>query len=171
MDDRAPVGAQHDAGCAEVVEALGEADVLVPTAKPTPRDALATRRVARAAGQPARIARASASASGTGQRGRLADDLGDGQRPRDALPGRQHVAGRHRVAQPQLDGIHPELGGEPVHLRLGAEARLHRAEAAHRTARRVVRVDDRALDQRIGTAYGPGAKAQALETTAAELEA
>ncbi len=52
-----------------------------------------------------------------------------------------------RVQQPQLDRIDVERGGELVHLRLGGEARLHRAEAAHRAARRVVRVDGEAVDQ------------------------
>ena len=156
VHDRAPVGAQHHAGGAEVVEALGEADVLVADGEAdAPRDALATRGVARAAREPSRIPRRRLGL-GHWQRGRLADDVGGGQRPRDALPGRQHVARGDRIAQAQLDRIHAELGREPVHLRLGAEARLHRAEAAHRAAGRVVRVHDRALDQRIGNGVRAG---------------
>ena len=56
---------------------------------------------------------------------------------------------RQRVAPPQLDRVHLQRGGELVHLRLVREAGLHRAEAAHRAARRVVGVDDVGVDPRV----------------------
>ena len=83
------------------------------------------------------------------ERGRPADHLGGRERALDHLAGRQRVARRERVQQPELDGVDPERGGELVHLRLAGEARLHGAEAAHRAARRVVRVDAGRLDQRV----------------------
>jgi hypothetical protein len=36
------------------------------------------------------------------------------------------------LRQPQLDRVDVERLREPVHLRLGGEARLHGTEAAHR---------------------------------------
>ena len=54
-----------------------------------------------------------------------------------------------RVQEPQLDRVDLERGRELVHLRLGREARLHRAEPAHRAARRVVRVHDETLDPHV----------------------
>ena len=74
--------------------------------------------------------------------------------PRDPLrlPG---GAGRQRVEEPELDGVDVERGRQPVHLRLGGEAGLHRAEAAHRSARRVVREHRGRLDQRVGDAVRP----------------
>ena len=45
-----------------------------------------------------------------------------------------------RVADPQLDRVHAQCLGQPVHLRLVAEACLHRPEPAHRPAGRVVGV-------------------------------
>ena len=54
----AAVGAEHDAGRAEVVEALRVADVLEAEREAdAAADALAARRVARAAGEPQRVAR------------------------------------------------------------------------------------------------------------------
>ncbi len=47
-------------------------------------------------------------------------------------------------------GSRPSDGRQLVHLRLVAEARLHRAEAAHRPARRVVGAHREALDPRRG---------------------
>ena len=92
VHDRAAVGPQHHARGAEVVEALREADVLVADGEADAApDALTARRVARAAGQAARIARGRLGL-GHRQRGRLPDDLGDGQRARDALARRQDVA-------------------------------------------------------------------------------
>ena len=67
------------------------------------------------------------------------------------------VAGVHRVAQPDLDGVEPAGRGELVHLALVGEARLHDAEAAHRPARQVVGAHRVAVDRwRSGTCTGPG---------------
>ena len=120
---------------------------LKPTAKPTPRRTPSPR-VVFPAPPGSRIGSRGKRLRGRhGHRRRGADHLGDRQRPGQHLPGRQRVAGLERIQQPQLDRVDPERLGEPVHLRLTGEADLHRAEAAHRPARRVVGVDDRALDQ------------------------
>ena len=114
---------------------------LKPTAKPTPRRTPSPR-VVLPAPPGSRIA-SRGSSSGVGRRHRRAalDHLGDRQRAGDHLARRKRVAAVERVQQPQLDRIELERRRELVHLRLGGEARLHRAEAAHRAARRVVRVD------------------------------
>ena len=64
---------------------------------------------------------------------------------------RQAVTGLERVQQPQLDRVDLERRGEPVHLRLAREAGLDGAEAAHRAAGRVVRVDDRSDEVALST--------------------
>ena len=168
----AAVGAQRDARGAVVVEALRVADVLEPDREAdAAADALAARRVARAA-RAAGSPRAAAARLGDRQLGGAADHVGDRKRSLDPLAGRQHVAGRERVPQPQLDRVELERVRELVHLRLGGEAGLHGAEPAHRTARRVVRVDARRLDAaRSATAYGPHANEAAFDVTAVELEA
>ncbi len=68
------------------------------------------------------------------------EQLGDRRRRVDLLPGRHEVALREGVQLPQLHRVHAERRRQPVHLRLVAERRLHRAEAAHRPARRIVGV-------------------------------
>jgi hypothetical protein len=80
---------------------------------------------------------------------------GSGSSPGDPLPRRQHVAGLERVQQAQLDRVDVQRGSELVHLRLGGEARLYGAEAAHRPARRIVRVDRRRVDERIRNLVRP----------------
>ncbi len=146
---RAPVRAQPHARSAVVVEALRVADVLEADreADAAP-DALAAGRVPGAAGEPDRVAR---ELLGLGYRKlrRTPDHLGDGERPVDPLAGRQDVAGRERVPEAELDRVDLERDGELVHLRLGREARLHGAEAAHRAAGRVVRVDAGRLEQSV----------------------
>ena len=144
------VGAQEHAGGGEVVEALRVADVLEADREAdAAADALAAGRVAGAAGQADRVAR-QLLRLGHRQRGGAADHLGDrAASPSIGWPVGSMSPGRERVQQPQLDRVDPELGGELVHLRLGGEARLHGAEAAHRAARRVVRVDAGRLDQRV----------------------
>ena len=155
VDDGAAVGAEHDAGGAEVVEAFRVADVLEPEREPdAASNALAVRRVAGAAGQAERVA-GQRLGLGNGQGRGAQDDLARRQRAGDDLSGGQDVARLERVQQPQLDGVDPELLGEQVHLRLAREAGLHSAEAAHRAARRVVRVDRRRLDQRVVDPVGP----------------
>src|SRR5207244_12545001 len=120
-------------------------------------DALATRRVPGAARQAHRVAR-ELLGLGRIERGRAADHLGDRERARDRLPGRQHVARLDRVQQPQLHGVDVERGGELVHLRLVREAGLDGTETAHRAAGRVVRVDTGALDQGVVDAVRPAGK-------------
>jgi hypothetical protein len=44
------------------------------------------------------------------------------------------LVGRHRVADAQVDRVHVERRGQPVHLRLVGEGDLHGAEPAHRPA-------------------------------------
>ena len=72
---------------------------------------------------------------------------------------------------PELDGIHLEGDGELVHLRLGGEAGLDGAEAAHGPAGRVVGEDGAALDERVGDVVRAAANEAAFEQTAVELEA
>src|SRR5262245_61415991 len=131
-----------------VVEPLREADVLVAGREAdAAADALAARRVARTAREPERVAWQLLRLGRLERRGR-ADDLGDRQRARDALPGRKGVAWTERVQQAQLDRVDRELGRQLVHLGLSRERGLDGAEAAHRPTRRVVGVDDRRLEQR-----------------------
>ncbi len=128
---------------------------LNPTAKPVPRsDALAVGRVPGAAGEADRVAR-ELLRRGRLERGGAADHLGGRQRARDHLAGRQRVPGGERVQQPELDRVDAERGRELVHLRLGGEAGLNGAEAPHRAARRVVRVDAGGLDQRVRDVVRP----------------
>ena len=122
---------------------------LNPTAKPTPRRTPSPRVVLPAPPGSRIGSRGSASGSGTGIAAAARITSATGSEPVDHLARRQPVAGLERVEQPQLDRVDLERRGELVHLRLGREARLHGAEAAHRAARRVVRVDRRALDQRV----------------------
>ena len=147
MDGGAAVGVNLHARRAVVVEALREADVLEADREADAAlDAFAPGRVARAAREPDRVARQRLGL-GHGNRGGGADDLGNGQRAGQDLSGRERVAALDRVQQAQLDRVDAERLGQHVHLRLGREAHLHGAEAAHRAARRIVRVDRRALDQ------------------------
>ncbi len=89
-------------------------------------------------------------------RPQLLDHPGGRQRALDHLAGGRHrVAGGEGVAQPQLERVHPQRLGEPVHLRLMPEARLHRAEAPHGAARRVVRPGDVRLDEHVAAPVGP----------------
>ena len=128
---------------------------LKPTANPTPRRTPSPRVVLPAPPGSRIGSRGSSSGSGNGQRRRAADHLGHRQRPGDLLAGRQPVTRPHRVQEPQLDRVDVERLRQPVHLRLAREAGLHRAEPAHRTARRVVRVDGGRLDQRVLDAVRP----------------
>ena len=142
---RAVLG-EDDASGTEVVEALRVADVLEADREAdAATHSLAARRVPRAAGEPDRLARKLLRLGRLESR-RATDHLARRQRARHDLPGRERASRLERVQEPQLDRVDVERGGELVHLRLGREARLHRAEAAHRTARRVVRVDGEAVD-------------------------
>ena len=77
----------------------------------------------------------------------------------DGLAGDHLVSGFEGVPDPELDRVHPERRGEPVHLRLVRVAVLDRAEPAHRPARRVVGVDDQAVDRRVRAAIRPDREA------------
>ena len=119
---------------------------LKPTAKPTPRRTPSPRVVLPA--PPGRRIDVAGKrlGLGQGQRRRTSDHLARRQRAGHDLPGRKRASGLERVQEAQLDRVDVERGREPVHLRLGREARLHGAEAAHRPARRVVRVDGEPVD-------------------------
>ena len=149
VDRGTAVGVELNSCRGVVVEALRVADVLEADreADPAP-DALAARRVARAARKTHRIAR-ELFGLGNVERGCTANDIRDRKRPGDRLTGRQRAAGPERVQQTQLDRIDVERLRELVHLSLVSEANLYRAEAAHGTARWVVRIDTRALDQSV----------------------
>ncbi len=130
-----------------VVEALGVADVLERDREP---DAAAHALAVRGVGDPARQLALVGRAVGLGwerERSHALEQLGHRRRLRQDLPGRQAVAGRDRVADPQRHRIHPERIGEPVHLRLVSERDLDRSEPAHRSAGRVVGVDDVARER------------------------
>jgi hypothetical protein len=85
--------------------------------------------------------------------------LGDGGGADDDLAGDQPVAGGEHVAATQLDRVHPEGVGQPVHLGLVGEAGLHGPEAAHGPTRRVVGAHDGAVDVGAGHAVGAGGEA------------
>jgi hypothetical protein len=164
-------GPEPHARGAGVVEALRVADVLEPNREADPTlHALATGGVARSSRKADRVAR-ELLGLGHRQRGRAADHLGHRERACHHLAHRHRVARLQRVQQPQLDRVDLERGGQLVHLRLVSEAALDGAEAAHRAAGRVVRVDAGRLDQRVLDPVRPQAKAAALEQTAAELDA
>ena len=133
---------------------------LNPTAYPTPRLTLSPW-VTFPAPPGSRITSAPPAGRSVGQGHRLEslEQLGDRGRALHGLPGRQARALDHRVPQPQLDRIEVERGGEPVHLRLVGEARLHRAEPAHGAAGRVVGVHDVAVDRRVRADVRPDGEA------------
>ena len=131
-----------------VVEALGEARVLDPDGV---ADAAADALPARRAARPARQRPAGGRERPVAQ---ALEQLGHGRRPADRLARRQPALLGERVAQPQLDRVGVERAGELVHLRLVGEADLHRAEASHGAAGRVVGVDRVGVDQRAGHDVG-----------------
>src|SRR6266576_947525 len=140
---------QSHAGRGRVIEPLGVADVLETDGEANPApDALAARRVARAARKAQGVAR-QLLRLGYWQGSGAADHLRGRERAGDPLAGRERVAGCERVPETELDGVDAELGGQLVHLRLVREAALHGAETAHCAARRIVRVDAGALDERV----------------------
>ena len=143
---RGAVLGEYDPRGAVVVESLGVADVLEADGEPdSAPNAFSPRRVAGSSGQADCLTR---KLLGLGKRERRGspDDLARGKRAGHDLAGRERAARLERVEQPELDGIDVERSCELVHLRLGGEARLDCAEPAHRTAGRVVRVDDEAVD-------------------------
>ena len=132
---------------------------LNPTAKPTPRRTPSPRVVLPAPPGNRIGSRGSSSGSGTGSAAARRITSATGSEPVIRWPVGSVSPGRERVPQPQLDRVDVERGGELVHLRLGGEAGLHGAEAAHRAAGRVVRVDGGRLEQRVRRRRtGPTAK-------------
>ncbi len=127
---------------------------LKPTAKPIPRRTPSPRVVLPAPPGSRIGSRGSASAAGgsSAAAARITSAVGSEHSIR--WPVGRMSPGRERVPQPQLDRVEPEPRGEPVHLRLGGEAGLDGAEAAHRAAGRVVRVDDRRLEPGIRDVVG-----------------
>ena len=91
-----------------------------------------------------------------GQAAQAFEAFANRSRTDDGLAGRQHGAGLQRVLQPQLDWVQTERGRQLVHLRLIGEARLHRAEAAHRAAWGIVGEDRRPGQSGVGNLVRPG---------------
>lgn len=134
-----------------VVEALGEADVLdADRVADAPDDALAVGGVGEAARQLSYVRRLARRQPlllrREGHRLDAAQEFGDRGRGVDRLSGREECALFHRVEAAELDPVHAHRVGELVHLGLVGEARLYRAEAAHRAAGRVVGVEGDAVD-------------------------
>src|SRR3712207_8550464 len=65
----------------------------------------------------------------------------------------QPVPGLNGVLDAELHRVHAELSGQLVHLRLVGEADLHRPEAAHRAAGRVVGVDQDRKSTRLNSSH------------------
>ena len=165
VDDRQP-----DPRRGVVVEALGERDVLVgDRVAHAATYALAVGRV----GHPARHLPEVGTAGAAGKRHRLQplDQLGHRRGAVDDLTGRRARALVVAVAYPDLDRVEADRVGELVHQRLDRERGLHRAEAAHRSARRVVRVGAVAVHVQMGDLVGPKPIVPALPTTAGVLDA
>ena len=74
---------------------------------------------------------------------------------RHDLAGGKPIAGTQDVALPDVVSVDPDLLGQQVHDPLDRERGLVGAEAAHRAARRVVRVDRLRLDVDVRHAVGP----------------
>ena len=91
-----------------------------------------------------------------------AQQLGDRDRAIDDLARDQLASRLHRVAHAQLYRVHPKGRGELVHLGLVRVAVLHGAETAHRAAGWVVRVDDDAVDRRVGALIWADRKARGV---------
>ena len=72
------------------------------------------------------------------------------------LAGGGDVAGAEQVLLAQLDGIEPSCAGDAIHVHLGGELRLRRAEAAERAVGRRVGHHDPAANAHGFGAVGPG---------------
>ncbi len=142
---------QAHAGGGVVVEALGEADVLdADRVADAADDALAVGGVRQAAGQRADVRALAGGLPLALRRQRAgldpAQQLGDRGRGVHDLAGGHDRALLHGVELTELDRVHAQLRRELVHLGLVREAGLDGAEAAHRAAGRVVRVEGDRLD-------------------------
>ena len=160
LDERlAAVDRQAHARGRVVVEALGEADVLEADAR-SRRRAARPRRGSCSTTPPGSSRRSRAGrrrAGGSGIARSRSSSSATGAGPRIDLAGRQRAARAHRVAEPQLDRVHARAPRRACPSAPRARSDLHRAEAAHRAARRVVGVGDVARRcARSGTSYGPG---------------
>src|SRR4029450_4893790 len=133
--------AEDDTGRAVVVEALRVADVLEADSKSgAAADTFPAGRVPCSARESDDVAWELFRLRQRDRR-RPANDLTCRQRAHHDLARRQRSTRLERVQETKLDRVDVERGSEPVHLRLCGEAGLDGAEAAHRAARRVVRVD------------------------------
>ena len=120
---------------------------LKPTANPTPRRTPSPRVVLPAPPGSRIGSRGSASGSGTGIAAARRITSATGSDPVSTWPVGSVSPVSIAFSSRSSIGSMPERLGQPVHLRLGREAGLHRAEPAHRAARRVVGVDGGPLDQ------------------------
>ena len=156
LRDPALLGDQEaHAGRRVVVEPLGEGDVLEADREAdAPPGALAVGGVGDAARQLAQVDRRAAGQGRQRHGAQLLEQLAHGRGPVDDLPGGQAHAGLQGVAQAQVHRIDLQGRGEPVHLRLVREGDLHRSEAAHRPAGRVVGVGDDRVDVRVRHVVG-----------------
>ena len=87
-----------------------------------------------------------------------AQQFGDRRRRIDHLAGRHDRALGHRVANPDLDGIHAQAPRQLVHLGFIGETRLDGAETAHGPTRRIVRERGIDVDADVGNLIGPRAE-------------
>jgi hypothetical protein len=101
----------------------------------------------------------------------VVEQLAHGRRPVDGLSRGQQAARDQRVAPAQLERRQPDRGGQPVHLRLVAEADLDGAESAHGPHGGLFVKTTRASNAACGTAYGPARNDAATITTGIDVEA
>ena len=156
-DDAARCTEQFHAAFGRIVKPPAVGDVLVADGKPDPPpQPLSPTHIAGPPGVGQRIA--------LGWRRREfdrrtpADHFTDRRTPADDLAGRQHGSGRDGILDAQLNRIQTQRPRQFVHLGFVGHAGLHRAEAPHRAAGWVVRVDGGPLHQRVGHFIGPGRK-------------
>ena len=148
---------QPDASRPEVVDAARVADRLHAEriADPAP-DALAVGDVAEPAGKRPQVELAAIALGGQRQVAQVLEQLAQRRWSVNGLASREYGALDERVAQSQLQGVDAHCGSEPVDRRLDGVAGLHGAEAAHRTARGVVREHRIAVDAHVGNLVGAG---------------
>ena len=91
--------------------------------------------------------------------------------PFSTWPGNERSPGLKALRSLSLDRVDPEGNGELVHLGLVGKAHLHRAEAPHCPAGRVVGPDRERLDERVRHPVGSGRHAGGVhDVTAVEVD-